>query len=129
VSCTSSHLWVSFIIIACIVRTQLTLIEFTSAILYSLKAMDPIDSDDAYAVVKSLEDGELIEQCTKVLEEEERLWDKGSTWDDSSLCSNSENDISDFNFQGPGIHGDGSCSKESSCINPVQKVLYILLLS
>jgi hypothetical protein len=99
------------------------LIQFTSAIPYSLKA---IEFDEIYAVVKLFEDRELIEQCAKVLKEEEHLRDERGAWDDSSLCSDSDSNISDLEFQGLSMLGDGSHSKESPCLNPVQKVLYIL---
>ncbi|CAE7179522.1 unnamed protein product [Rhizoctonia solani] len=35
--------------------------------------MDPLDTDEQYAVVKSFEEGEIFEQSAEVLEEEERL--------------------------------------------------------
>ncbi|EUC56482.1 hypothetical protein RSOL_180190, partial [Rhizoctonia solani AG-3 Rhs1AP] len=43
------------------------------AIFSSLKAMDPLDTDEQYAIVKSFEEDEIFEHSAEVLEEEERL--------------------------------------------------------
>lgn len=49
------------------------IVSICRAILHSLGATDSLDTDDAYALAKSFEEHEAIENSMEVLEEEERL--------------------------------------------------------
>jgi hypothetical protein len=97
-----------------------------------LKAMDSIESDDMYAAVKSFEEGEIIENSTKVLEEEKRLREDEDTPHSSQLTDELEDDLSDMDVNEPAevsanselILDTQSCGQRAS-LNCVQKVCTI----
>ncbi|KAB5587401.1 hypothetical protein CTheo_9161 [Ceratobasidium theobromae] len=98
-----------------------------SAILSNLKAMDPFDHDDQYAIVKSFEDGEIFEQSAEVLEEEERLRCEGNEPDThmgSMEVSDEESDGAEAESQPNDSIGFGSQPIPNSIhneLNCVQK--------
>ena len=58
--------------------------------------MDSLESDNMYAVVKSFEEGEIIENNAEVLEEELRLQQEGDPSGNPKILDDFEDDLSDM---------------------------------
>lgn len=86
--------------------------------------MDPIDSDSAYAVAKSFEDDEVIEQSAEVLEEEERIRNEEQVrGNPQSTGVGLEDDLSESEGEEDQMEEQNtSKSTGTTQLNPVQKV-------
>ncbi|KAG9077091.1 hypothetical protein FRC06_009101, partial [Ceratobasidium sp. 370] len=92
------------------------------AILYNLKAMDPIDSDDAYAAVKSFEADEIVEQSAEVLEEEELMRKERIAQDSlQSLMIDSDDEASESEDDEDTEIQESSKATNVAQLNPLQK--------
>ncbi|QRV87055.1 Zinc finger, BED-type predicted [Ceratobasidium sp. AG-Ba] len=88
----------------------------------SLKAAETIDTDEAYAYIKSFDDDELFEQAAEVLEEEKRL--RGELAEDSDVESSDSEDELDCALD---IPKSQPTTPANRMLNPVQKVHAIVL--
>lgn len=88
--------------------------------------MDAIDSDSAYAVVKSFEDGEIIEQSAEVREEEECIQNETEARDSlQPLGVDLDDDLSESEGEDQTEDQHSSQSTKTMQLNPVQKVSQI----
>ncbi|CUA72929.1 Zinc finger BED domain-containing protein 4 [Homo sapiens] [Rhizoctonia solani] len=101
-----------------------------SAILTNLKVMDPMDDDSSeqYAIVKSFKEGEIFEESSDVLEEEEQLQGEEQDLDthvDSAEVSEDEMEDAETGNNRADFTGLGSQPSQNSAndnLNCVQKV-------
>ena len=90
--------------------------------------MDSINNDEAYAIVKSFDEGEVFEQSAEVLEEEERLRDEQDEPDTrADLVDPSDNEWDDIEAENQPTNLTGASSQPSQNsthgeLNCVQKV-------
>ncbi|KAG9088469.1 hypothetical protein FRC06_002016, partial [Ceratobasidium sp. 370] len=85
--------------------------------------MDTIDSDDAYANVKSFEADEVIEQSAEVLEEEELLRMEGMAQGSlQSLSVDSDDEPSESDDDEEMENQESPKSTKATQLNPLQKV-------
>ncbi|EUC56077.1 HAT family dimerization protein, partial [Rhizoctonia solani AG-3 Rhs1AP] len=103
----------------------------SGAIFSNLKAMDPLDDDDAeqYSIIKSFEEGEIFEESAEVLEEEERL--KGEEKDSDTYMEWADVSDEEWDEDGVGNYPIGSVNSTSrpsqTELNCVQKVHCIVV--
>ncbi|QRV95762.1 Zinc finger, BED-type predicted [Ceratobasidium sp. AG-Ba] len=86
--------------------------------LASIKAVEPVETDEAYAYIKSFESDEIFEESAEVLEEERRI--RGELSDDSDDES-SDSDGDEAILANETIKAQVS-KNASKHLNPVQKV-------
>ncbi|QRV97935.1 Zinc finger, BED-type predicted [Ceratobasidium sp. AG-Ba] len=88
-----------------------------SAMLASIKAVEPVETDEAYAYIKSFESDEIFEESAEVLEEECRI--RGELSDDSDdESSDSDGDEAILANETIKVQASKNASKH---LNPVQK--------